>query len=63
VRGYRLLVGRLQPAMLAGRDGESREREYLRVVEPDLLWLCPSCADDPALIRELQVDWNVSPAS
>jgi len=63
VRGFRLMAGRLQVAMLAGRDGESREREYLRVVDPELLWLCGACAADPALIRELQPDWSETPAS
>ncbi len=61
VRGFRSLAGRVQPALIQGH-GESGEREYLRVTEPRLLWLCPSCAADPAALDELDLRWSEATA-
>lgn len=62
VRGYRMLVGKVQVAQIQGRE-DGGEREYLRLVDPRVLWLCPECAAEPAALTDLDADWSDEPAS
>lgn len=62
VRGFRMLVGRVQVAQIQGRE-DGGEREYLRIVDPRALWLCPGCAAEPAALADLDADWSDEPAS
>ena len=53
-----MVVGDLVPAVIQQRDGERGGREYLRLVDPDLVWLCPRCVADPTVLQRLKTDWN-----
>ncbi len=62
VRGYRVVVGKVQEALIQGRE-DGREREYLRLVDPRTCWLCPRCSGDRTALADLGADWSDEPAS
>jgi len=52
VRGYRFLAGERVLATIQLRsDDRGEARDYLRLVDPELIWLCPDCAGDPRIVE------------
>ena len=54
VKGYRFFAGDRVQAKIQGRDDETATtKDYLRLVDPKTLWLCPTCIGDTELVRRL----------
>jgi hypothetical protein len=52
VRGYRFFAGERVLATIQLRtDDHGDAKDYMKLIEPELLWLCPGCAADPAIVE------------
>jgi len=54
IRGYRLFSGDRVPATIQARtDDAASSKDYLRLVDPEVLWLCAECINDTELLERL----------
>ena len=54
IRGFRIFSGDRVPATIQAReDDRGLSKDYMRLVDPEVLWLCPECINDPELLERL----------
>lgn len=54
IRGYRIFSGDLVPATIQAReDDRGLSKDYMRLVDPEVLWLCTECINDTELLQRL----------